>query len=244
MSIVHTEAQTLTLGLRVDEFIDDLARFNEIARDWPDKLEKVILAEAFRHPKWDILVTAGELAVRLEFSDFTCFKLIDETGICRPKLTNIIDFKKFHCPSFKAKPESPPNFFLNISLTWGHHFIMNHTTPQNLKPFIIIVDFQLKGRVSEWERIRWPFHLYIPKNLPCQVGQHLLQIFSSHMLSIFHISDTNFIIAEDSNAFHLMEHWVVRLINGVLSVYVPHTQETLMPLLQQRDLVDTSMCSE
>lgn len=131
MSIVHTEAQALTIGFRVGEFIDDQAWFNKVARDWPDKLEEIIFTEAFRHPKRDILITAGEFAVRLEFSDLACLKLIDETGVLWPKLSNIIDFKKFHGPSFKAKAESPPDLFFNISLPWGHHFIMDHTTPQD-----------------------------------------------------------------------------------------------------------------
>jgi hypothetical protein len=124
VSVVNTEAVGLSTCLGVGEGVNYCARLCKIATYASDNLKKVIFWKSIvLYPERNIFVACWVLAVRFKFCDLVGLKLADKTGVRWPKLSNVVNIKKFHRPPFQTQAESPPYFFRDVSLCILHNAI-------------------------------------------------------------------------------------------------------------------------
>ena len=93
---------------------------------------------------------------------------------------------------------------------------MNYTRPKNLKPFVIIENFQLYGGFCEGEIGIDPAHFNVAEYVPGQIFKNLLEVSFSNDLGFFNIFGSDLLDSISADTLHLME---CRIVCAVYSVF-------------------------
>lgn len=64
-------------------------------------LEEFVLVKGLWHPKSNVLVASGELAVRFELSDLSLAELSDEALVLAPEKSDVLDIEELHSPALQ-----------------------------------------------------------------------------------------------------------------------------------------------
>jgi len=219
VSVINSKALASAASFRVFKGVNNFNSFSQVTWNVTHNLEKLILIEAFLgKPKSNILVASRVFGVRFEFSDFASLELIEEARISTPEQSDILYVKQFHGPSLKSETESPANFILNIFASVSHNAIVNNTWTENLKPLVVIENFQLDRGLREREIGIDPTHLNIAEYMSSQIFKYLLEVSFSNNLGFLDIFSTDFLDSIGANTLHLMECRIVSTINSVLTI--------------------------
>ena len=243
MSVIDAVALADALGLGVRERVDALHCLRQVARHVTHYLEKLVLIQTLtRNPESYVFVASRELRIRLELSDLTLFELVVEAWVLAPEQSDVLYVEEFHGPAFESEAERPADLGGGVFACVGHDSVVDDARAEDLQPVVVVEDLQLDRGLRKWE-ISWhPTHLHVPKDRTSQVLQYLLEISFSYDLSLGDIFRAYILDFVRADAFHLMERRVVRPIDRVLSVDVPHAQECRIALAtHQLDLMHASV---
>lgn len=109
---------------------------------------------------------------------------------------------------------------------------MKHSTSQHFQPLALVEDFEFEGWEREGEIGVYPPHFDLSEEVPHQPFKRQFEVVSSLHHHNIMLANWEVFWLKDPHCLHLMEYWVVELVDFVPTVDIPEGDE-LWVLRQQ-----------